>query len=188
MHDPARVEQFAGELDGWTVPASGRQRDLHDQYRELLNSEPSSLSRDREQGHFTASALMVDPQRASILLVMHPRVKRWLQMGGHIEPGDMSFRDAAARECIEESGYRNIEVGSTPARFDRHDVPCKSPRGEVVQSVHWDVQFLALVDSQSECILTEDAPTRWWDLETAMPKLDHSMKQLIEAARQSFRL
>lgn len=109
-------------------------------------------------------------------------------MGGHIEPGDMSFRDAAARECIEESGYRNVEVGSTPARFDRHDVPCKSPRGEVVQSVHWDVQFLALVDSQSECILTEDAPTRWWDLETAMPKLDHSMKQLIEAARQSFRL
>ncbi len=104
MHDPARVEQFAGELDGWTVPASGGQRDLHDQYRELLNSEPSSLSRDREQGHFTASALMVDPLRASVLLVMHPRVKRWLQMGGHIEPGDMSFRDAALRECIEESG------------------------------------------------------------------------------------
>ena len=154
----------------------------------FLNSEPSSLSREREQGHFTASALMVDPQRASVLLVMHPRVKRWLQMGGHIEPGDMSFRDAAVRECIEESGYRNIEVGSTPARFDRHDVPCKSPRGEVVQSVHWDVQFLALVDSQSECILTEDAPTRWWDLETAMPELDDSVKQLIEAARQSFRL
>jgi 8-oxo-dGTP pyrophosphatase MutT (NUDIX family) len=188
MHDPARVEQFAGELHGWTVPASVGQRALHDQYRGLLNSEPSSLSREREQGHFTASALMVDPQRASVLLVMHPRVKRWLQMGGHIEPGDMSFRDAAVRECIEESGYRNIDVGSTPARFDRHDVPCKSPRGEVVQSVHWDVQFLALVDSQSECILTEDALTRWWDLETAMPELDDSVKQLIEAARQSFRL
>jgi len=188
MRDPARVEQFAGELDGWTISPSGGQRALHDQYRELLNTEPISLSREREQGHFTASALMVDPQRAAVLLVMHPRVKRWLQMGGHIESGDMSFRDAALRECIEESGYRDVEVGSTPARFDRHDVPCKSPSGEVVQSVHWDVQFLAVVDSQSECILTEDAPTRWWDLETAMPELDHSVKQLIEAARQSFRL
>ena len=188
MRDPARVEQFAGELDGWTVSPSGGQRALHDQYRKFLKGEPSSLSREREQGHFTASALMVDPLRASVLLVMHPRVKRWLQMGGHIEPGDMSFRDAALRECIEESGYREIEVESTPARFDRHDVPCKSARGEVVQCVHWDVQFLALVDSQSECMLTEDAPTRWWDLGSTMPQLDHSMKQLIEAARRSFRL
>ena len=188
MRDPARVERFAGELDGWTVPASGGQRALHDQYRELLNSEPSSLSRDREQGHFTAGALMVDPLRASVLLVMHPRVKRWLQMGGHIEPGDMSFRDAALRECIEESGYREIEVESTPARFDRHDVPCKSARGEVVQCVHWDVQFLAVVDSQSQCILTEDAPTRWWDLESAMPELDYSVKQLIDIAREALQL
>ena len=188
MRDPARVEQFAGEIDTWTVCASGGQRALHNQYRDLLKHQPSSLSREREHGHFTASALMVDPLRASVLLVMHPRVKRWLQMGGHIEPGDMSFRDAALRECIEESGYREIEVQSMPARFDRHDVPCKSARGEVVQSVHWDVQFLALVDSQSECILTEDAPTRWWDLESAMPELDYSVKQLIDIARQALQL
>ncbi|MDE0974990.1 MAG: NUDIX domain-containing protein [Candidatus Nanopelagicales bacterium] len=188
MGDPARVEQFAGEIDGWTVSASGGQRALHDQYRMLLKSDPSSLSREREHGHFTASALIVDPLRSSVLLVMHPRVRRWLQMGGHIEPGDASFRDAALRECTEESGYCQIEVGSTPARFDRHDVPCKSARGEVVQSVHWDVQFLAVVDSQSECILTEDAPTRWWDLGSAMPELDYSVKQLIDTAREAFRL
>ena len=188
MRDPARVEQFAGELNGWSVSPSGGQRALHDEYHQLLEREPSSLSREREQGHFTASALMIDPLRANVLLVMHPRVKRWLQMGGHIEPGDISFRDAALRECIEESGYREIEVQSMPARFDRHDVPCKSARGEVIQSVHWDVQFLALVDSQSECILTEDAPTRWWDLESAMPELDYSVKQLIDTARQAFPL
>ena len=188
MWDPVRSELFAEELNGWTIHANEGQRALHHQYRVLLNSEPVSLSRERERGHFTASALMVDPRRNTVLLVMHPRAKRWLQMGGHIEPSDLSFRDAALRECIEESGYRDIAVWSVPARLDRHDVPCRSPRGEVIQSVHWDVQFLAVVDSHSECVLTEDAPTQWWNLETVMPELDHSVKQLIEAARQSLHL
>ncbi len=184
MHDSARVEQFTEELKSWNISASAQQRELHDQYRELLNEDRCSLSRERGQGHFTASALIVDPQRARVLLVMHPRVKRWLQMGGHIEPVDLSFRAAAMRESIEESGYTNLEVLQVPTRLDRHDVPCKSASGEVIQSIHWDVQFLALVDSQEQREITENAATQWWDLDSSMPDLDHSVELLIGSAQR----
>lgn len=117
------------------------------------------------------------------MLVMHPRVKRWLQMGGHIELADGDFHTAAMRECIEESGYSNIEVLPVPLRFDRHNVPCKSASGEVVQSVHWDVQFLALVDADQPRHMTEDAKTTWWDMNEGLPDIDQSVVNLINAAR-----
>jgi 8-oxo-dGTP pyrophosphatase MutT (NUDIX family) len=184
MHVPTRVEQFRQELDGWNFSTSADQRELHREYRDLIVEDPQSLARGRTQGHFTASALLVDPKRAQVMLVMHPRVKRWLQMGGHIESTDRSFREAALRESQEESGFSHIDVGEFPVRLDRHEVPCKSPSGEVIHSVHWDVQFLAIVDSGQVREITEDAQTRWWGVEESIPGLDHSVELLIGAARQ----
>ena len=184
MQDPGRVGRFVDELNRWMTPPEEGQRVLHDQYRELIASGGNSLSRERTRGHFTASALLVDPERAQVLLLMHPRVKRWLQMGGHIETLDPSFREAAARECREESGYSAIDVFPFPARLDRHDAPCRSPGGDVVSSVHWDVQFLAFVDSREQRVITEGAATKWWRVDEPIAGLDHSVELLIETARQ----
>jgi 8-oxo-dGTP pyrophosphatase MutT (NUDIX family) len=183
MPGPSRVEQFAQELNQWNFSTSSDQLQLHREYRDLIAEDHQSLARERMQGHFTASALLVDPLRAQVMLVMHPRVKRWLQMGGHIESTDRSFREAALRECQEESGFTHIDVGEFPVRLDRHEVPCKSPSGEVIHSVHWDVQFLAVVDSGQVREITEDAQTKWWGVEEFIPGLDRSVERLIGAAR-----
>lgn len=183
MH-PTRVEQFTQELNQWNFSTDADQLELYREYRDLIAADQSALDRARAQGHFTASALLVDPIRAQFMLVMHPRVKRWLQMGGHIESSDQSFRDAALRECQEESGYAQIDVGQFPVQLDRHDVVCKSPSGEVIHSVHWDVQFLAMVDRGQAREITEEAQTRWWGIDESVPGLDHSVKRLIGAARQ----
>jgi 8-oxo-dGTP pyrophosphatase MutT (NUDIX family) len=187
VHDTFRVEQFAQELNQWNFSGGVNQvdqRELHREYRDLITAEHNALARERLPGHFTASALLVDPMRAQVMLVMHPRVKRWLQMGGHIESTDHSFREAALRECQEESGFAHIDVGEFPVRLDRHEVVCKSPTGEVIHSIHWDVQFLALIDSGQVREITEDAETRWWGIQESIPGLDHSVELLIEAARQ----
>ncbi len=189
MHEPSRVEQFTQELDQWNFSGGVHQVDqldqlkLHREYSDLITADHNALARERFQGHFTSSALLVDPMRAQVMLVMHPRVKRWLQMGGHIESTDRSFREAALRECQEESGFAQIDVGEFPLRLDRHEVVCKSPSGEVIPSVHWDVQFLALIDSEQVRKITEDAETRWWGLDESIPGLDHSVECLIGAAR-----
>jgi hypothetical protein len=102
---PTRVELFTQELNHWNFSTDADQQALYREYRDLIVTGHLSLDRARLQGHFTASALLVDPMRAEVMLVMHPRVKRWLQMGGHIESTDQSFREAALRESREESGY-----------------------------------------------------------------------------------
>jgi 8-oxo-dGTP pyrophosphatase MutT (NUDIX family) len=181
---PNQVERFAQELNHWNFSNDADQLELFGEYRDLIAADEQSLDRARLQGHFTASALLIDPILAKVMLVMHPRVKRWLQMGGHIESTDHSFRDAAMRESQEESGYSQIEVGQFPVRLDRHDVVCKSPSGEVIHSVHWDVQFLALVDSDQVRVITEEAQTRWWGFDETVPGLDYSVERLIGAARQ----
>ena len=181
---PTRVELFTQGLNHWNFSTDADQMALYREYSDLIATDHRSLDRARLQGHFTASALLVDPIRAEVMLVMHPRVKRWLQMGGHIESTDQSFREAALRESREESGYAQIDVGQFPVRLDRHDVVCKSPTGEVIHSVHWDVQFLALVDCTQVREITEEAQTRWWGFEESIPGLDHSVELLIGAARQ----
>jgi ADP-ribose pyrophosphatase YjhB (NUDIX family) len=171
------IENFRLDLLRWSELS---ELGLVSEYQQLITDEPESLARARVAGHFTASALLVDPRAGEVQLLMHPKVGRWLQFGGHIELTDESFANAALRECREESGYWEIEVLPIPAALDRHAVPCAGG-----QSVHWDVQFLAVVDNRSERTVTEDLSTRWWDLSSVtqvIPDLDPSVQRLISAA------
>lgn len=173
-----KVENFRQDLLRWSGQS---ELELLPEYQQLISGNPDSVTRDRVAGHFTASALMVDPRAGEVLLLMHPKVGIWLQFGGHIELQDVSFADAALRECREESGYVDIELLPSPAALDRHAVPCAGGK-----SVHWDVQFLATVDKHSERIRSEELQTRWWDLTTVtkvIPELDVSVQRLIHAAR-----
>lgn len=172
-----RAELFHQDLLAWTGEAH---LDLLPDYQRLVALDPKSLSRERIAGHFTASALVVDPDAGEVLLLMHPKVNRWLQFGGHIEPVDLSFAEAAVRECREESGYQSVRILPVPAALDQHRVPCAGGT-----SIHWDVQFLALVDKSSPRILTESLDTRWVgfaQVRQLVPELDLSVQRLIQAA------
>ena len=154
--------------------------DLMTEYRELLASDALSLERVRRAGHFTASALMFDPVHREVNLLMHPKVGRWLQFGGHIESIDKSFAAAALRECHEESGFDDIVLMETPVQLDRHQVPCAG-----AQSVHWDIQFIALVDKTSTRSDGEDLHTKWWSVDsvgTEIKDLDPSVRRLVDLA------
>jgi len=173
-----RSSAFRGELQSWSLP---RQQPLFDEYLQLIDHDPLSLERGRRDGHFTASALLCDPKARQVMLLMHPKVGRWLQFGGHIELADSSFAEAALRESHEESGYQEITLAGPPVAIDRHDVPCAGS-----QSVHWDVQFLATVDQRSANRPTEDLRVQWFDIDSVtdvIPELDPSISVLIEAAR-----
>ncbi len=177
MNPNPKTDPFRQDLLQW----SGQPHlDLLAEYQQLISQEPDSLVRSRVAGHFTASALLIDPRASMVMLLMHPKVGRWLQFGGHIEPGDRSFAQAALRECREESGYRDIEIQPIPLALDRHPVPCAGAVSE-----HWDVQFLATVDHRAERILLEDLPTQWFELvsvTSVIPELDPSVHRLIQAA------
>jgi len=159
-------------------PADEGQSQLRDDYVVHLDEHADGTWRECRVGHITGSALVMDHARTRVLLTLHPKVGRWLQMGGHLEPGDATLRDAALREAREESGISDIEISEFPLRLDRHRVRCAAD-----ESTHLDVQFLGLVAADArEAISDESDDLRWFDLDHLPADLDDSVRNLIAAA------
>ena len=161
-------------LSGWTHPHP-QQQALRTAYLDFLSEHPDAMSRSCRIGHLTSSALLMDEDRTRVLLTLHPKVGRWLQLGGHNELGDASVREAARREAIEESGIAEVEISREPLRLDRHPVPCGGAPSE-----HLDVQFLTWVPSDAVAVMSEESDDlRWFAVDDLPTGLDASVKALI---------
>jgi 8-oxo-dGTP pyrophosphatase MutT (NUDIX family) len=130
-----------GELLRAFVAADEREEADRCTMLRLLVELERPLSRDEAYGHFTASAFVVDETGARTCLVMHEKLGRLLQPGGHIEPTDLSAESAALREAREETGLELEPHPTAPKPFDLdvHRIPDRA--GE---ASHWhlDVRFL----------------------------------------------
>lgn len=164
-------------LEAWSAP-DALQEALRLQYLQFLAEHPDGMWRACRDGHLTASALVVDESRQHVLLTLHPKVGRWLQLGGHCEPGDGGLRDAARREVREESGIDQVRLSLQPMRLDRHPVPCGGR-----QSEHLDVQYLAVVpDGATFTISDESDDLRWFPVDDLPSGLDASVRALVDAS------
>lgn len=167
----------AGVLGGWEHPEP-QQRVLRDAYLRFLREHPDAMSRECRVGHLTASALVMDEHRTRVLLTLHPKVGRWLQLGGHVEPGDGSLREAARRETIEEGGIADVTISAAPLRLDRHPVPCGGAMSE-----HLDVQYLALVPADAQAVMSDESDDlQWFAVDDLPDPLDPSVRALIDNA------
>ncbi len=116
--------------------------ELEDSHRQamvkLLTDAADPFSRGHfAPGHFTASCYIVDGG-GRLLLHHHRRLNRWLQMGGHVDGGELPVA-AALREGREESGLPDL-VASSMFDLDIHGIP--AGKGEPDHE-HFDVRFVA---------------------------------------------
>ncbi|MCC3765530.1 NUDIX hydrolase [Glycomyces sp. TRM65418] len=103
---------------------------------------PEGFDRTTMPGHVTASAILVN-DRDEVLLVHHRGLDRWLQPGGHVEPGDDSLPAAAMREAVEETGIAPaaLELAEpVPIHVDVHRIPA-NPRKDEGAHWHYDVRY-----------------------------------------------
>lgn len=126
-------------LDAYT-PADPREAAFLVQMRALAALGPAANRRDHlDPGHFTASAFVLSPDRGSLALLFHPKLRRWLQPGGHLEATDTSPLAAALREIEEEIGLTGLTpLGDGLFDIDVHDIPA-NPREGAHQ--HFDLRF-----------------------------------------------
>jgi 8-oxo-dGTP pyrophosphatase MutT (NUDIX family) len=92
---------------------------LRKQILGFVDEHPDALVRSCAEGHLTGSAMVVDPASRKVLLLLHTKVQRWLQPGGHAD-GDAALPGVALREATEETGIVGLRVAVPAVDLDVH--------------------------------------------------------------------
>lgn len=165
-------------LDKWR-PSDPTQESLRQAFLGFLAAREDACARSCAAGHLTASAVLLDADRENVLLTLHPRVGRWLQLGGHCEPEDATLAAAAMREATEESGMDGLRIEPEPIHLDVHPITCSL--GEPTR--HFDVRFAVHAPPGAEPVRSgESDDLRWWPLD-GLPTGSEDLAELIASAR-----
>ena len=167
-------------LTAWNPPDPAQDSLRHGVLAFLAAREDACL-RECAPGHITGSALVVDHRGEQALLTLHPRVGRWLQLGGHCEPSDATIIAAALREATEESGISGLTIDPEPAALHVHPVTCSLG----VPTRHLDVQFVVRAPEGAEFVRSDESlDLRWWPRDKLPEDVDFGLTQLAAAARR----
>ncbi|MEV4154661.1 NUDIX domain-containing protein [Nocardia salmonicida] len=143
-------------------PGTGADHSLREAILAFLGSAPRGCLREHAPGHITASAIVLSHDRRDILLTLHPRVGRWIQLGGHCEPDDKTVQDAALREAVEESGIADLVL--TPGLYGAQAHPITCSLG--VPTRHLDLLFELVAPPGAVPVRSsESTDLRWWPVD-----------------------
>ncbi|HWE91584.1 MAG TPA: NUDIX hydrolase [Pseudonocardiaceae bacterium] len=166
-------------LGAWQ-PADHGQESLRQAYLGFLDAREDACLRACVPGHLTASSVVLDETGRRVLLTLHPRIGRWLQLGGHCEPSDETLAGAAIREAVEESGIDGLTIDPQPIHLDVHPVTCSLG----VPTRHFDVRFLIRAPHNAQPVRSpESLDLRWWPVD-ALPDSENptDLDELISSA------
>lgn len=138
------------------------------------------------EGHLTGSALVVSRDGGRVLLLRHRKLQRWLQPGGHAEPGESSGEAVALREAHEETGIAALTLHPSaprPLDVDVHEIPA---RGDEPAHLHLDLRYLVLAPRKATLARSpaESEDLRWFDwAELPALDLDPGLRRALGKAR-----
>lgn len=160
-------------------------------FRDLYSQRPGCFSREHLPGHFTGSAIIVTEDRSRVLLTLHRKLNKWLQLGGHAD-GESDLWNVAFREAQEESGLVQLEpvkssmwgdLSSDMNRqlwdIDVHAIPER--KGDVAHD-HYDARFVFIAkDAGAIQISDESQALEWFPIERALElNTETSMQRLLQ--------
>lgn len=156
---------------------------IRDKFHQFVATEPRCFENDCWAGHITGSAWVLSRDSSETLLLLHRKLGKWLQPGGHSD-GESDTCAVAMREAREETGI-SVELAS-PKIFDLdvHRIPA---RGSDPQHLHFDVRFALWADRvQSPCASEESQAVAWIPLAEVVNYT--SEESVLRMVRKTLRL
>jgi 8-oxo-dGTP pyrophosphatase MutT (NUDIX family) len=157
-------------------PADGREERARTEILDRLVALERPFDRHAGPVHVTASAIVVG--RRGVLLHRHRRLHRWLQPGGHLDPGE-SPADGARREGEEETGLvlAHPRGGPVLVHVDVH--------GAADDHVHLDIRYLLVgPDADPAPPPGESQEVAWFAWEEASALADEALAGALRSARR----
>jgi len=157
------------------VPASTRETGAKARFLADLDRLADPLSEYADPTHVTASAIVVGTR--GTVLHRHKRLGRWMQPGGHIDPGE-SPSDAARREAIEELGLAVEHPDGVPRliHIDVHEA--------ALGHTHLDLRYLLSGSADDPHPPPGESPeARWFDWDEAASTADEALGPALVIAR-----
>jgi 8-oxo-dGTP pyrophosphatase MutT (NUDIX family) len=168
----------------WEAP-DPHQDSLRHTVLAFLAAAPRGCLRECEAGHITASTIVINAARTHALLTLHPRVGKWIQLGGHCEEADGTIADVATREAREESGIPDLVVAPELVQLHTHPITCSLG----LPTRHLDLRFAAFADDSPDGGLPaivrsdESVDLAWWPIDALPGNTERpAIPALIDAA------
>lgn len=145
---------------------------------DFVSRHERCFEQDYPPGHVTGSVFILDPAMERVVLTLHGKLGKWLQLGGHCD-GDPLVHQTAKREGREESGltqlsflpYEEMIPGDKqhrhplPFDIDIHFIPARKSDPE---HWHFDVRYLMIADADEPLLISaESKDLRWMPFDQA---------------------
>lgn len=168
------------------APHDEKERADLEALRTFATSLERPFARDQWPAHFTGSSVVVTPEGGRVLLVLHAKLLRWLQPGGHADSSDEGLLHLTAlREAREETGLSVALHPRAPCPLDV-DVHVIPSRKDEPEHRHLDVRFL-VVATNPEALAhdpNEAHGAQWLTWEDALARADEApLRRLLSKAR-----
>jgi len=168
------------------TPADADERRDRERILDFVRAHAEPFDRRISAGHLTGSAIVVAADGARVLLLHHRKLDRWLQPGGHADPGETTGEAVALREALEETGIRGLALhprAPRPLDVDVHEIPA---HGNDPPHAHLDLRYLVLApeDATPAPDLAELRAIRWlgWDAVASLDP-DRGLRRALAKAR-----
>lgn len=169
------------------APADARERADVARVLDFVARHADPFDRRIGEGHLTGSAFVLSPGGERVLLLRHRKLGRWLQPGGHADPGETSGEQVALREAREETGLADVvlhEAAPRPLDVDVHEIPARP--GEPAH-LHLDLRYLCVASTAAALVRAaqESDDLRWFGWhELAALELDPGVVRALAKARR----
>jgi 8-oxo-dGTP pyrophosphatase MutT (NUDIX family) len=145
-------------------PSSPEEMRIVEKFTCFVKTTPDCFERTHAPGHVTGSAFVLSEDYSCVLLALHAKLQRWLQLGGHAD-GCPHVHEVAHREAVEESGLSSLVPylsSAIPIDYDVHEIPANKKEGV---HLHYDVRYVFHSKDSKFICSNESLELKWIPLD-----------------------